>query len=78
MIVVDLDKRGRCFRTDELLAPETVSSAAVFGEIFPIESWDEKSHLCKEGSSALKQRTLLFLLQGAALTARTRCGHAAI
>lgn len=33
-----LDKRGRyCFRMDEILDPETVSSVAVFGETFSVE-----------------------------------------
>lgn len=33
------DKRGRyCFRMDEILDPETVSSVAVFGETFSVES----------------------------------------
>jgi len=33
-----LDKRGRyCFRMDEILDPETVSSVTVFGEMFSIE-----------------------------------------
>ena len=33
-----LDKRGRyCFRMDEILDPETVSSVSVFGETFSIE-----------------------------------------
>ena len=32
------DKRGRyCFRMDEILDPETVSSVSVFGETFSIE-----------------------------------------
>lgn len=33
-----LDKRGRyCFRMDEILDPETVSSVSAFGETFSIE-----------------------------------------
>ena len=33
------DKRGRyCFQMDEILDPETVSSVAVFGEMFSVES----------------------------------------
>ena len=39
LITKYLDKRGRyCFRMDEILDPETVSSVAVFGEMFSVES----------------------------------------
>ena len=39
LITEYLDKRGRyCFRMDEILDPETVSSVAVFGETFSVES----------------------------------------
>ena len=39
LITKYLDKRGRyCFRMDEILDPETVSSVAVFGETFSVES----------------------------------------
>ena len=38
LITKYLDKRGRyCFRMDEILDPETVSSVSVFGETFSIE-----------------------------------------
>ena len=33
-----VDKRGRyCFRMDEILDPETVSSVSAFGETFSVE-----------------------------------------
>ena len=39
LITEYLDKRGRyCFRMDEILDPETVSSVSVFGETFSVES----------------------------------------
>ena len=60
LITKYLDKRGRyCFRMDEILDPETVSSVAVFGEMFSVESLGEKLHLRKEEPSALMQRVLL-------------------
>lgn len=38
LITKYLDKRGRyCFRMDEILDPETVSSVSVFGETFSVE-----------------------------------------
>lgn len=39
LITKYLDKRGRyCFRMDEILDPETVSSVSAFGETFSVES----------------------------------------
>lgn len=38
LTLIYLDKRGRyCFRMDEILDPETVSSVSAFGETFSVE-----------------------------------------
>jgi len=38
LTLIYLDKRGRyCFRMDEILDPETVSSVSAFGEMFSVE-----------------------------------------